>query len=184
MKVLRQVGRKCLYVTHIISGTELTLCRSIFLNGPELRKYKDDEFCVPAKRQMHTCLLCGKRRSARYHESHPLQPGEIPKPGICSRPSCARFLKIALTAESPHPGSIVFEFHHHYHPIPSSNASTSIPSVAELPGQSSLAGRVELPHESRSDLYRHQYTWQSTRSAGRNIAPEVPRVTKPVLRSC
>ncbi len=173
VKVLREIGRKCLYVTHIISVTELTLCRSIFLDGPELRKYKNDEFCAPAKRQMHKCLLCGKPRSARYHESHPLQPGETPKPGICSRPSCARF----LAAESPNPGAIVFEFHHHhYYPIPSPNASTSIPPIAELPGQSSLAGRVELPHKSRSDLYRRPGR------EGKKTAPEVPRATKPVLR--
>lgn len=93
-----------------------------------------------------------------------------------------RSLKDALAAESPHPGAIVFEFHHHYYPIPSPNASASIPPVAELPGQSSLAGRVELPHESRYDLYRREYSRQFPGREGKGTAPEIPRATKPVLR--
>ena len=35
--------------------------------------------------QKHTCSTCGKLRSASYRASHPLEPGEVPRPSTCRR---------------------------------------------------------------------------------------------------
>lgn len=33
----------------------------------------------------HTCGICGKLRSPRYHYKHPLAPGQLPRPTVCKR---------------------------------------------------------------------------------------------------
>jgi hypothetical protein len=107
-------------------------------------------FSQPAP--MHICSLCGKPRSSRFQKRHPIESGQTPEPSICSRPSCAKAVAEMLLAKTPsYPGVVVYEIHHHhYHNHISSGAEAPSPisSVAELPGESSLAGRTELPGDS------------------------------------
>ncbi|KAF8862754.1 hypothetical protein BDZ45DRAFT_686582 [Acephala macrosclerotiorum] len=131
----------------------------------------------------HICSLCGKSRSKRYHDQHPLTRGHVPEPGICSRSKCAKAVNELL--RSPRQ-VIIYETHYHYHsssgpegpppnyaaaesqlpynmlyeprrssgdlspireepPPPVNFSSGSEDIAAELSGESSLAGRVELP---------------------------------------
>jgi hypothetical protein len=130
----------------------------------------------------HICSLCGKSRSKRYHDQHPLRLGQVPEPGICSRSKCA---KAVTEMMRPACQVIIYETHYHYRSTsgleesppsytseelrlhdntpPSSRQSLWDPSsppmnlnsgleetpinytAAELPGESSLNGRVELP---------------------------------------
>lgn len=141
----------------------------------------------------HICSLCGKPRSKRYHDQHPILLGQAPKPGICSRPKCAKAVNEMQRLPRP---VIIYEIHHHYHsssglegPPPSYTAAElqlfdntlrrdlspipeeSPPSInttsgpeetapnhtaAELSGESSLTGRVELPDNrcSRRHAFR------------------------------
>ena len=140
----------------------------------------------------HSCSLCGKSRSKRYHNQHPIKVGQVPKPGICSRPKCAKV--IGETTRSANQVTIYENHYHHYYystpiqdepppsytteelrlsenTLPSSRSSSSLwdPSpipenspplmrlnsraretpiysrAAEVPGESSLHRRVELP---------------------------------------
>ncbi|PVH68766.1 hypothetical protein DL98DRAFT_542151 [Cadophora sp. DSE1049] len=60
----------------------------------------------------HICSLCGKSRSKRYHDQHPLLLGQAPEHGICSRPKCAKAVNEMLRPPCP---VIIYEIHHHYH---------------------------------------------------------------------
>jgi hypothetical protein len=130
----------------------------------------------------HICSRCGKSRSKRYHDHHPLLPGQVPEPGICSRLKCATAVNNMLR---PPCQVIVYETHYHHHfssgleagPPPSyaagelrlpDNSLEDLPPIrgespspvgispgpkeaspnyttGELSGETSLAGRVELP---------------------------------------
>jgi len=59
----------------------------------------------------HICSRCGKSRSKRYHNHHPLLPGQVPEPGICSRPTCATTVNDILRSPCQ---VIVYETHYHY----------------------------------------------------------------------
>jgi hypothetical protein len=134
----------------------------------------------------HICSRCGKSRSKRYHNHHPLLPGQVPEPGICSRSKCATAMNNILRSPCQ---VIVYETHYHYHsssgpeePPPSYTAgelrrdlspireespppmdissgpeeTSSNYTTGELSGESSLAGRVELPDNrcSRRQVFR------------------------------
>lgn len=120
----------------------------------------------------HVCSRCGKLRSKKYHNHYPLLPGQIPEPGICSRPKCATAVDDILHSPCQ---VIVYETHYHYHsnseqegPPPSYTAGElgmfggslrglspierESPSPVEtssgpgeLSGESSPTGQVELP---------------------------------------
>jgi hypothetical protein len=96
----------------------------------------------------HICSACGKAQSSTYQAQHPLTPRDVPIPGICSRPKCARVGYSAIPTESPLPTIIIYEIHQHYHI--SSCLSTSSPSATtpvELPGEEALYRRAELSGE-------------------------------------
>jgi hypothetical protein len=149
----------------------------------------------------HICAICEKPRSSKYHERHPLSLGQTPKPGICSRPNCAKIVKATLEESLPPVVIQVFEIHntHNYsvsagqdelppytdatehHAISGQQAAAQPEHAAELPAQSSLAGRVELPGNSTSTVH-------SARRSARlpTIWEEGPPVnfsTKPTYRS-
>ncbi|KAH8653953.1 hypothetical protein BGZ60DRAFT_519451 [Tricladium varicosporioides] len=121
----------------------------------------------------HICSLCGKSRSKRYRDQHPLTPSQVLEPSICSRSKCAKAVNELLRS----PREVIFyETHYHYHssstpegPPPSYaavelqlphnmlhgsrreesppvNFSSRPEDIAvELSGKNSVAGRVELP---------------------------------------
>src|SRR6266536_1818128 len=60
----------------------------------------------------HMGSLCGKARSKRYQDQHPLLLGQAPKPCICSRPKCAKAVNKMLRPPRP---VLIYEIHHHYH---------------------------------------------------------------------
>jgi hypothetical protein len=163
----------------------------------------------------HICSLCGKSRSKRYHDQHPLLLGQAPEPGICSRPKCAKTVNEMLRPPCP---VIIYEIHHHYPsssglegPPPSYTAAElrlsdnslrqdlspireeSPPSMnitsgpeetpqnytsAELSGESSLTGRVELPHNRCSR--RHAFRRVSPMTE--ELPPPVNFLKKPTLQ--
>ena len=170
----------------------------------------------------HICSLCGKHRSSRYHELHPLAPGQTPEPGICSRPKCAKAVNEMLL-RLPY-RLVVYEIHHHYHsnggleepppiyianevqlpnnrlyrtshssrglsPIreesPPINTSSELEeppqnrTVAELSGESSLAGCVELP-DNRLCLRRRRFRRLSP--IPEESPPPVNLLNKPTLQ--
>jgi hypothetical protein len=148
----------------------------------------------------HICAICEKPRSSKYYERHPLSIGQTPKPGICSRPNCAKIVKATLEESLPPVVIQVFEIHNtHYsvsarqdepplyidaaehHAISGQQAAAPPEHVAELPTQSSLTGRVKLPGNSTSTVH-------STRRSAKlpTIWEEEPPVnfsTKPMYRS-
>ena len=103
--------------------------------------------------QRHICARCGKPRSSRYHESHPLVPGQVPESDICTRPDCARF-KCALV-EGHCSQALVFEVHHYYHRSPDTKPPTH---ASELPGESSLAGRAEAISDLQRDNLQRTFS--------------------------
>jgi hypothetical protein len=125
-------------------------------------------------RKTYLCAHCGKPRSSRYHESHPLVPGQTSGPGICSRPNCAQF-KSQLKEDSYFPKPVIVEVHHYYHGSPDLGATANPVPVAEVSGESSLAGRVEV----LGDL-KHGHFWQ-TYGPGEVPPPPINRATKPTL---
>jgi hypothetical protein len=74
---------------------------------------------TPAK---HICSLCGKSRSKRYHDQHPLRLGQVPEPGICSRSKCAKTVNEMMR---PAYQVIIYETHYHYHSTESPPSYTS-----------------------------------------------------------
>jgi hypothetical protein len=106
--------------------------------------------------QRHICARCGKPRSSRYHESHPLVPGQIPQPDICTRPDCSRFKRALLQGHCPQ--ALIFEVHHYYHRSSDAKPPTHAP---ELPGESPLAGRAEAVGGLQSGAF--QQTFRSGR---------------------
>jgi hypothetical protein len=87
----------------------------------------------------HICSRCGKSRSKRYHNHHPLLPGQVPEPGICSRSKCATAVSDILRSPCQ---VIVYETHYHYHSS----------SGLEGPPPSYTAGELRLPDNSLRDL--------------------------------
>ena len=105
------------------------------------------------------CINCGKPRSRRYHTTHPIQPGEQPSAGVCSRTSCLRMLRNShQLASLGQTQVVVHEVHHYYHhtsnepnrvyspgsppqpppPLVSrwrQNTKRGLSSIAELPGE-------------------------------------------------
>jgi hypothetical protein len=61
----------------------------------------------------HICSLCGKHRSSTYRKLHPLAPGQVPEPGICSRSKCAKTANEILLILPCRVN--VYEIHHHHH---------------------------------------------------------------------
>jgi hypothetical protein len=106
--------------------------------------------------QRHICARCGKPRSSRYHESHPLVPGQIPQSDICTRPECARFRRALVEGHCPQ--AQIIEVHHYYHRSSDAKPPTHAP---ELPGQNPLAGRAEAIGDSQRDAF--QQTFRSGR---------------------
>ena len=102
--------------------------------------------------QRHICARCGKLRSSRYHESHPLVPGQIPQSDICTRPECARFKRALVDGHSPQ--AQIFEVHHYYHRSSDAKPPTHAP---ELPGESPLAGRAETIGDLQSDAFQQTF---------------------------
>jgi len=140
---------------------------------------------TPAK---HICSLCGKSRSKRYYDQHPLRLDKIPDSGICSmpkytkavseimRPACRTHYHYPSTPglEELPPSYTTEELQLPDNTLLSSRQSTWDPSpirewssplvnltagteetplsytAAELSGESSLNGRVELPDNSCS----------------------------------
>lgn len=102
--------------------------------------------------QRHICVRCSKPRSSRYHESHPLVPGQIPESDICTRPDCARFKRALL--EDHCPQAQIFEIHHYFHRSSDAKPPTHAP---ELPGEVSLAGRAEAIGDLQSDAFRKTF---------------------------
>jgi hypothetical protein len=163
----------------------------------------------------HICSLCGKSRSKRYHDQHPLLLGQAPSPGICSRPKCAKAVNEMLRPPCP---VIIYEIHHHYHsssglegPPPSYTAAelrladntlrrdlspireesppsmniTSGPeetplnyTAAELSGESSLTGRVELPDNRCS----RRHAFRRVSPIPEELPPRVNFLNKPTLQ--
>jgi hypothetical protein len=100
----------------------------------------------------HICFICGKARSSTYQAQHPLIPGDIPIPGICSRRKCAR-VDYPMPMESPPPAVIIYKIHHYYHF--SSGLCTSSPlavTPVELPGEEALCRQVELSGEELPNI--------------------------------
>jgi hypothetical protein len=91
---------------------------------------------------LHLCASCGKPRSEKYHADHPLIPGQVPKPGVCSRPKCAQFKKMMQEDVNWSP-ALVVEVHHYYHTDSDFKPTNDSVHVAEVPGESSLAGQGE-----------------------------------------
>jgi hypothetical protein len=130
--------------------------------------------CAPR----HICSLCGKPRSSTYHKRHPIAPGQTPEPGVCSRPRCAKAVTEMLLAKSPCP---VYEIHHHHyhHTSSGTEAPSPINIAAELPGESSLADRIELPGDS---TYVKRYGPGYLSLIQDESPPPVNRSNKPTLR--
>jgi hypothetical protein len=89
----------------------------------------------------HLCSLCGKSRSKRYHDQHPLLLGQIPQPGICSRSKCANVNEM-LRLLCP---VIIYEIHHHYHSSSGLEGPPPSYTAAELPLSDNTLGR-DLSH--------------------------------------
>lgn len=87
----------------------------------------------------HICSRCGKSRSKRYHNHHPLISGQVPESGICSRSKCAKAVNDILRSPCQ---VIVYETHYHYHSSPG----------LEGPPPSYTAGELRLPDDSLRDL--------------------------------
>jgi hypothetical protein len=87
----------------------------------------------------HICSRCGKSRSKRYHDHHPIISGQVPAFGICSRSKCA---KLVYDIQRSPCQVIVYETHYHYHSSPG----------LEGPPPSYTAGELRLPDDSLRDL--------------------------------
>jgi len=92
----------------------------------------------------HICSLCGKPRSKRYHDQHPLRTGQVPEPGICSRSKCATAVDKMMR---PACQVIICETHYHYH-------STS--GLEESP-PSYTAEELQLPDNTVPSLRRSSW---------------------------
>ena len=132
---------------------------------------------TPIEGTRHICSLCGKPRSLRYQRSHPLLPGQIPKAGTCSRRDC----RSPTERLSPPPCShtITLEIHHYYHSNIDSAHHPTPAGVIELPGQSSLSGRIELPTAPF-----HPSQGVRRLSPISEEPPPVRYATKPTLQEC
>ncbi|KAH6670160.1 hypothetical protein B0J14DRAFT_598011 [Halenospora varia] len=117
----------------------------------------------------HICAACQRPRSSSYHERHPLVPGKIPRPGVCSRCVKEYFLQEPIQS-SP---TVTSEVHHHHYHVHhyyfcQHDEVESIATPDEPPSP-----RAELPSET---FHRHSPTWMEDQSP-----PPVYQWTKPVL---
>lgn len=108
---------------------------------------------TPAK---HICSLCGKPRSKRYHDQHPLRLGQVPEPGICSRSKCAKAVNEMMR---PACRVIIYETHYHYH---------STPGLEESPS-SYTAEELQLPYNTLSSS--RQSSWDPSPIRERSSPP-------------
>jgi hypothetical protein len=161
----------------------------------------------------HICSRCGKSRSKRYQNHHPLISGQVPESGICSRSKCAKAVNDILRSPCQ---VIVYETHYHYHSSPelegpppsytagelrlhddslrdlspirkespppmviSSRLEETSPNytTVELSGESSLAGRVELPDNRCS-----RRTFKRLSPIPEESPPPVNFLNKPTLQ--
>ena len=142
-----------------------------------LKTFRMDRHFIASRK--HICSLCGKRRSSRYGKLHPLAPGQVPEPGICSRPKCATAVNEMLL-RLPY-RLIIYEIHHHHQsstgleePPPGYTTKARLPGLSpiqeesepeepspnstatELSSESSLTRRIELP-DNRLYSGRHPF---------------------------
>ncbi|OCK78871.1 hypothetical protein K432DRAFT_394392 [Lepidopterella palustris CBS 459.81] len=129
--------------------------------------------------QIHLCALCGKRRSRKYQRQHPLLPGQIPEPGICSRPECTR--AHGKRWEDSYPQPLVVEAHHYYHRGDGFEATAHPTYSPELPGESSLSGRAEVPGDSHHAYFRSRRAQGQLVPMREESSSPVNRRTKPTL---
>jgi hypothetical protein len=128
--------------------------------------------------RIHVCALCGKPRSTRYRTSHPSTPGQIPKPGICSRPTCLSFQKRESEGDES-PPKIYFEVHHYYHNY---KARINPIDAAEMSGQSSSTGRAEMIGDLQYGLISQKNVPGSLFLIRDEPPPPVNTLTKPIVR--
>ncbi|EXJ56218.1 uncharacterized protein A1O5_12674 [Cladophialophora psammophila CBS 110553] len=111
--------------------------------------------------------------------SHPLVAGQIPEPRICSRPACTRAQSVRWDASHFRP--LVVEVHHYYHIGPGFEARPDLISTAEMPGEGSLTGRVEVAGDPSHGTFSHRYTQGPLSPIREESPPPVNRLTKPTL---
>jgi hypothetical protein len=84
-----------------------------------------------------------------YYKQYPIAPGQTPESSVCSRPKYTKAIVDMLLAKTPCTGIVVYKFYYYYY---YTSSDTEVPllvnSIAELPRESSLAGRIELPGDS------------------------------------
>jgi len=118
----------------------------------------------PAGRRDHwstKCSLCGRRRSSRISD---IGPDDIVDQFICSRRDCGRFKDLLMHLSSPRPVVQINHYNGNSAGGPAGDSDPIRPAMgressqnglsttedyphllAELPGYSSLGGRVEMP---------------------------------------
>ena len=129
--------------------------------------------------QLHLCALCGKPRSRKYQRQHPLLPGQIPEPGICSRPECTQMH--GQRWEDCHPRSLVVEVHHYYHRGDGLEAAAYPTDTLEMPGESSVRGRAEVAGDSHHACFQSKRAQDQLVLMREESPPPVNRRTKPTL---
>lgn len=126
--------------------------------------------------QTYECSLCHKPRSSRYVPAADVRTVDQ---SICSRPRCAKFK--AMLAGLHWGGTVIYETHHHHYGGSSCEAAAMPAGTAEMPGESSLADRVELasnsPYVSSSMKYGSGRLFPVTE----DTPPPIDMSTKPVL---
>jgi len=130
---------------------------------PQRRRAETNTRSQPDFRQPLACSLCARRRSSRRVF---LGPDDILDQFICSRRDCRRFKGLLEALLGSHP---VVQINHYHCDVPSDRPDTRVETprlsrhhstpiedpnlrvrrgsetlLAELPGESSLAGRAEL----------------------------------------
>ena len=97
----------------------------------------------------HICAACRRPRSLSYQVRHPLVPGKVPRPGVCSR-CVRRFLEeprqdisspSTWHGELSQPRQEVHHYVHHYYHCQCGSEERTAPLEAPAP-------RVELASES------------------------------------
>lgn len=116
------------------------------------------------------CLLCGKRRSKRYHRSSTSSE-------VCSRPGCDLFFEHVFASDEPGGKPIVLEIHHYLHST-SPYLAQGQPDVPELSGEGICMKRIEMPENNSRRVTRAMSRRPHPRS--HDDPPRVCKFTKPM----